>query len=321
LPCPVVHSLPVGRRARMPVFRAEVPRTGPPAHQRPRASHKLFKGVVPTRRTSRPTRPRIRCLACGQPASSPDAKTLTRSPRGNARLPTLPSARSSTWPWKPLSENSSKTPISPNPGRSARICRATATHMRSSFRNVGHPARFGAAQHLAPDHGASRLTVGAGGSPVRLGQRSTDRGSRKLPLLWHAGQTVTNAWGVPPVAATGAQKRRRPPASPRGGRATPPNPCRSSTACRRSRSPLPTRTAMPSSCEPREAKPAQIQAHRVPPVRRHPGLVLLAGMTYPVARPSNCRSGMPRTRQRPRDLPQRPGSAVSIGSMRLHREL
>ena len=37
-------------------------------------------------------------------------------PRGNARLPTLPSARSSTWPWKPLSEYSSKTPISPNAG-------------------------------------------------------------------------------------------------------------------------------------------------------------------------------------------------------------
>jgi hypothetical protein len=46
------------------------------------------------------------------------------------------------------------TSCSPNPGRSACLCRATAAPMQTSFRNVGHPARFGAARHPARAPGA-----------------------------------------------------------------------------------------------------------------------------------------------------------------------
>ena len=111
---PSTSGRETGSDARLPSGSTANGTSGSPATE---GVAQALQGVVPTRRTSRPARPRIRCLACGQPASSPDAKTLTRSPRGNARLPTLPSAWSSTWPWKPLSEYSSKTPISPKGGQ------------------------------------------------------------------------------------------------------------------------------------------------------------------------------------------------------------
>ena len=153
---PSTSGRETGSDARLPSGSTANGTSGSPATE---GVAQALQGVVPTRRTSRPARPRIRCLACGQPASSPDAKTLTRSPRGNARLPTLPSAWSSTWPWKPLSEYSSKTPISPKAGRTPQLAE--------------RPIAYAQPGRVLPEHGLHERRCGL--TPRRSERRQGGR--------------------------------------------------------------------------------------------------------------------------------------------------
>ena len=166
---PSTSGRETGSDARLPSGSTANGTSGSPATE---GVAQALQGVVPTRRTSRPARPRIRCLACGQPASSPDAKTLTRSPRGNARLPTLPSAWSSTWPWKPLSEYSSKTPISPKGGTRRRPSESPCCLRKAGSTSSAVYLRAPGSDD--PDRGVALVRLGVGGPLLSHGRIRSD---------------------------------------------------------------------------------------------------------------------------------------------------
>ena len=90
------HPLPVGRRARMPVFRREVPRRQPPAHRPPHDALGHLTRIYPAGRMSLSARPELAKHRAGTSMGTTTTASAT-SPR---------TARTRSRPWRSRSEAS-----------------------------------------------------------------------------------------------------------------------------------------------------------------------------------------------------------------------